>query len=213
MDLQPNEIVVIDCRELARPGVPFQLVVTDRRVSYARLVSFKRHRAEIVRSNLPRPESVVLRRRSPWVLWGIGACLFAFALLYVGWFFFGDGERSLHFEVCGFSFLLAFGCFAGGRSRWVLTWRDGERRHRVAQPVSYQSKTRAAISSALLETAELLRHPERLLAAVEEVSEKAAVDAPDDPEPDPGERRLCSDGSCTGLVGADARCRTCGKPG
>lgn len=26
-------------------------------------------------------------------------------------------------------------------------------------------------------------------------------------------RRLCSDGSCVGVIGADNRCRVCGKPG
>jgi len=29
----------------------------------------------------------------------------------------------------------------------------------------------------------------------------------------PSERRLCPDGSCIGLVGADGRCRVCGRAG
>ncbi|HZS40735.1 MAG TPA: hypothetical protein VFF06_28075 [Polyangia bacterium] len=30
---------------------------------------------------------------------------------------------------------------------------------------------------------------------------------------DPDERELCSDGSCTGLLGADGRCKVCGRAG
>jgi len=30
---------------------------------------------------------------------------------------------------------------------------------------------------------------------------------------DPDERELCPDGSCTGLLGADGRCKVCGRAG
>jgi len=30
---------------------------------------------------------------------------------------------------------------------------------------------------------------------------------------DPDERRCCPDDACTGIVGADGKCGTCGKPG
>jgi hypothetical protein len=37
---------------------------------------------------------------------------------------------------------------------------------------------------------------------------------PDDDEPfDPDRRELCPDGMCVGVIGADGRCKVCGKPG
>ena len=48
----------------------------------------------------------------------------------------------------------------------------------------------------------------------EPAEEPAAESAADDDAQgvlDLDERRLCSDGSCTGVIGADGRCRECGR--
>ena len=45
-------------------------------------------------------------------------------------------------------------------------------------------------------------------AAAEEASAAATTEAP----PDPDERRCCPDDACTGIIGADGKCGTCGKP-
>lgn len=38
-------------------------------------------------------------------------------------------------------------------------------------------------------------------------------ESPLEPSADPDERVCCSDESCVGIVGADGKCGTCGKPG
>ncbi len=210
-----TELVLVSCREYARRGVPFSLIVTDKRISYTRLVSFQRQPTVTINSMVAFVSGVVLKRRSPWVLWGVGLVLLAFGLFYVGWFIFGTGERSLDLKIGLFTFLLAFGCFAGGRSRYVLKWREGDRRHRVMQPMSYNTAVRDAITAALRETARLLSEPAAFDVAVARAREQASVDEPVAATGDlsADSRRLCSDGACTGLIGDDGRCKVCRKPG
>ena len=52
------------------------------------------------------------------------------------------------------------------------------------------------------------------LAGTEEVSEAPELTAEDDAEGpiDLASRKLCSDGTCIGIIGPDGRCKECGKP-
>jgi hypothetical protein len=40
----------------------------------------------------------------------------------------------------------------------------------------------------------------------------AAVEGDDEATIDFDSRKLCSDGTCIGVIGADGRCKECGKP-
>jgi hypothetical protein len=42
--------------------------------------------------------------------------------------------------------------------------------------------------------------------------EEDAVAGGDDDSIDFSKRRLCSDGTCIGVIGPDGRCKECGKP-
>jgi hypothetical protein len=49
----------------------------------------------------------------------------------------------------------------------------------------------------------------------EETVEDADTDSGDEKNPDDndwGNRKLCSDGNCIGVIGPDGRCKECGKP-
>ena len=52
------------------------------------------------------------------------------------------------------------------------------------------------------------------LAGAEEVSEDPELATEDDAEGsiDLASRKLCSDGTCIGVIGPDGRCKECGKP-
>lgn len=52
--------------------------------------------------------------------------------------------------------------------------------------------------------------PPAAVALVEGPLETGAASQPGDDD-DFSERRLCPDGSCTGLLGADGRCKVCGR--
>jgi hypothetical protein len=54
-----------------------------------------------------------------------------------------------------------------------------------------------------------LRGPAEVEVATQEVAAAAAA-VVDSDDPDWDQRRLCPDGACTGLVGADGRCGRCG---
>jgi len=48
--------------------------------------------------------------------------------------------------------------------------------------------------------------------ASETVAEDAASDDTEDLDEGWANRRLCSDGSCIGVIGPDGKCKECGKP-
>ena len=48
--------------------------------------------------------------------------------------------------------------------------------------------------------------------SVPESPVEASVHSPENPDPEWENRRLCSDGNCIGVIGADGRCKECGKP-
>ena len=47
---------------------------------------------------------------------------------------------------------------------------------------------------------------------ISDVSGEAPAESVEDTDPDWESRRLCSDGNCIGVIGADGRCKECGKP-
>jgi hypothetical protein len=165
-------LMLVKCHEQARQGVPFNLVVTDQSVMYTRMVSFKRHPTETLISNIAQTRDVNLRRRSPWFLWTLGVVLLGFAVVWLGSFLFGEGERHIQLGLCGLMIALALGCFAGGRHRLVLEWNDGKRRHRIVQPLSLSVRTRDNISAALREAERLLVDPAAFRAAVAQAREQ-----------------------------------------
>jgi hypothetical protein len=172
------QLVLVKCHEEARQGVPFNLVVTDQSVIYTRMVSFKRDPTETIISNISLIRDARLKRRSPWFLWILGVVLLGFALMWLWSFFFGEGERSIQLGLCGLMVALAFGCFMGGRHRFVLEWNDDRKRHRVVQPLSLSIRTRDRITAALRDAARLLADPAAFRSAVAHAREQVNPDSP-----------------------------------
>jgi uncharacterized membrane protein YecN with MAPEG domain len=170
------QVVLVECHEEARQGVPFNLVVTDQAVTYTRMVSFKRYPTETIICGISLIRDARLKRRSPWFLWILGVVLLGFAVMWLWSFFFGEGERSIQLGLCGLMIALAFACFRGGRHRFVLEWNEGDKRHRVVQPLSLSIGTRDRISAALRDAARLLADPAALRLAVAHSREQANLD-------------------------------------
>jgi hypothetical protein len=170
------DVVLLACQVQARAGVPFNLVVTNRTVTYTRMVSFKRHPTETLHSTISQIRDVTLKRRSPWFLWIVGSILLLSAVMWLCGFFFGEGERSIKLGLCGLMLAMAFGCFVGGRHRHVLEWHDGERRHRVVQPMSLSIDVRNRITAALRDAALLMTDPAALKHAEAHAREQARED-------------------------------------
>jgi hypothetical protein len=214
LNLEPDEVVLVDCRVTARRGMPFSLMLTDRRLVYGRwkTIAFS-DPVETIAFPIVELRHVAVRKLNPIFLWSLGTVILA-AFLLSWWPGLQDGNRELHRG----SFTLLVGaalCFVGGRDRWQLEWyaRSDHKRYRLKQPTTSNLATRAQMSSAVREVASLLQDPRAREQRVMELRLAAA------PEPalalhgDDGERRLCADGACTGLVGADGRCRVCGRAG
>jgi hypothetical protein len=160
------EAVLVKCHEEARQGVPFNLVVTDQSVIYTRMVSFKLHPTETIKSSIADIRDVRLKRRSPFVLWILGVILLGAALTWLWSFLFDQSEWGIRPILCVLMIVFAVGCFMGGRNRFVLEWNEGKKRHRVVQPMSLNLATRDRITAALRDAARLLADPAAFQSAV-----------------------------------------------
>jgi len=187
---------VVDCQVDARPGVPFALALTDRRIIYSRLVSFRMKPTQ-TSGAIADVYDVRLGRRSPWPLIIGGALAVAAAIAGL---VFGHVVRPILMVSFGIALI------ASARGGLVLSWREGRRRHRVPLLVSTRRAARVAMREAMVEVAGYLADPARLAAKVARLRELAVVE----PAPELDDRRLCLDGACVGVIGADDRCAVCG---
>jgi len=192
-----DEVTVVDCQVEARQGVPFVLALTDRRIIYSRLVSFRMTPTKTRSVAIADAHDVRLGRRSPWPLIIGGTLVLAAAItgLVVGQVF-----RPILMVCAGVALI------ASALGRLVLSWREGKRRHRVPLLISTRRAARVAMRDAMVEVAGYLADPARLAVEVARLRELAAVE----PAPALDDRRLCPDGACVGVIGADERCAVCG---
>jgi hypothetical protein len=201
-DVKPGEVVLVACNTEARRGVPFHVILTDQRLIHARNTVWARDGMVTESQPLSSLSEVRLEKPWPFALWAFGIfalCGFAVAVAFpserVGWFM-------------AVSMLAAAGiAFGSARQRLRLAWRAGGR-FSLTTPAIGNLAVRAEMAGALREIARLLGDRNQLsLLARERCVER---ESEQDREPEDDDRRLCSDGSCTGVIGADGRCKSCG---
>ena len=204
--LGADETVLVSCSVRPRLGKRFEVLLTDRR-----LLHLRKRRAgaiETVEAALPSMQQVILRKLPPWSAWAIGAVA---AGVGIGWAiaFSLRLVRTIAIEAAAFIGLAGVVILRAARPQWGLEWTIGGQRYRLSQQFSWESGIEAEMSAALQEIGRLLADPSARAARLTQFRAERAGET----TIDEGERWLCSDGGCTGLIGDDGRCRVCGRSG
>jgi hypothetical protein len=157
-EIDPNEWVLVEHSARADEGARFDLLVTDRRVTYSRIRTFT-PLDPVETVSVPRAEmrDVRLRCESPWVLWATSVLLFGVFIWYFQIFLTRDAGAP-----SAFSLLLPLAgasCLILGRHRWVLKWRARGRRRRLVLPSGFPAQARHDVSTALRAAEDAPRAP------------------------------------------------------
>jgi hypothetical protein len=168
------ELTLLRCHLEVRRGVPFGIIVTDRRVLY---LQSGWQRAAWVDGAVDEVRDVALTARSPWPLRLLGLAL---AAAFVGVIYLASTGQVTQIDLRILALLGAasIGCFMSARNRLVLTWFQGEKRHRVEQPATWDRIERDLMSGALHDAATLLSNRAARLVATDKARARAAQNAP-----------------------------------
>jgi hypothetical protein len=194
-----DELTLVD---VAMQSPQFALRVTSRRVLYQRL-KFTGGTAQ-TEAMLHGVSDVRIRK-----LWPIGVSIFC-AIVLSGFAVAVALANPIPARVFWMPVIALFAWLGGGTRRRQLSFVSVGKRYVITEPRTINPAIRARVRAALTDTARLLADPAALEAAVRERVAQLPSAAPDE-RADDGERRLCPDGACTGLVGSDGVCKVCGK--
>src|SRR5207249_3758056 len=95
--------------------------------------------------------------------------------------------------------------FGGARNRWALSWRAKGKRRKLVTPVGSHDGVRIQMADALRELDRLLRDPAARALQARDLQRESQPETSDG-----GDRALCPDGNCTGVIGPDGKCKLCG---
>ncbi len=123
----------------------FDLSVSEKHVCYGRAVlSFTDPLETVIvaRSDVSRVE---VKKKSPWLFRSLGAVLLLATTIGVVGFLVGDTDEFPLKVLSGY--LLGGACFLGSSNRWQLTFFDGNKSHKVVQPVCSHAGLRDAMAA------------------------------------------------------------------
>lgn len=204
-DVKPGEVVLVACNTWARRRVPFHVILTDQRLIHGRPTVWSRDGLVTESHALSSLSESRLTKLRPFGLWLFGL----FALAGFATAVAMPSEKVTWFMAV--SMLVAAGiAFGSARRRVRLAWRASGRRHSLATPASGDPAVRSDMADSLSEIARLLGDRNLLTLRARELHLDRESEQDREPEEDDNERRLCPDGNCTGVLGADGRCRACG---
>ena len=143
-----SENILFDCSVLARQGVRFDLLLSDRQLSYSRVKAFAvSDPLETVTVDRNSISDVTLKKLAAWPLRIFGVFMIAGTFFYVLAFAFGQVDR-FHFGAL-LGIVLGGACFVGSSNRWQLEFRANGKRHRIAQPAASKRTDVEAMATAL----------------------------------------------------------------
>ena len=150
-EIAPGEVVLVDCDVTARQRVEFHLLLTERRLIWARSTMLSLDGRVTESQSVDRISDARLSSRRPYFMWLLGA----FLLLLVG-FVAVSGHLADDWHA---SLLLLAGTtivFITARPRWRLRWRYDGKNFSLATPRADRPAANQQMADALGETQRLL---------------------------------------------------------
>ena len=147
----PSEQPLVDCSLVPGEGLRFNLRLTERHLCYSRRSNAASDPLETVIVERRAISNVVLKKLLLWQMQAVGVVLMlattagVVALPVV---------HSHSLILLGYVFGGA--CFLGSSDRWVLSFSDGTKTHKLVQPVASDTHVMNLMADALQKTAGLI---------------------------------------------------------